>query len=126
MMFSMKAGYRLGTNYILFALIILYSYQNSVISFMSVRPPGPVRASVNPLFFAIFITFAGHRYLNVTRDQENINIINKTAGAGTGNGNGIHGTRTEHGAARIYTSLPEFIRRAYGHFKIGAPGNTDP
>ncbi|CAH0384351.1 unnamed protein product [Bemisia tabaci] len=43
---------------------------------MSVRPPGPVRASVNPLFFAIFITFAGHRYLNVTRDQENINIIN--------------------------------------------------
>ncbi|CAH0381217.1 unnamed protein product [Bemisia tabaci] len=45
---------------------------------MSVRPPGPVRASVNPLFFAIFITFAGHRYLNVTRDQENINIINKT------------------------------------------------
>ena len=54
------------------------------------------------------------------RPQQN----NKTAGAGTGNGNGIHGTRTEHGAARIYTSLPEFIRRAYGHFKIGAPGNT--
>ncbi|CAH0390763.1 unnamed protein product [Bemisia tabaci] len=90
-----------------FQLMQQFDYKNGYpLPKSSVCGIGKEPLDVNSILFRNnFTAPRGHRYLNVTRDQENINIINKTAGTGTETEFTEHGRSTErHGYTRASPS----------------------